>query len=113
MLRIAALRQRQLARARSATGAPRVLPVGEKRNAEESAAIRAQPADAHHLRFTQLRAMGRKVSDEFTVPLCRAHHRQIHGVGDEQLWWRPTTIDPLEAANALWKQSRNGLGAAT
>src|SRR5229473_1782944 len=27
------------------------------------------PADAHHLRFTQPRAMGRKVSDEFTVPL--------------------------------------------
>jgi hypothetical protein len=26
------------------------------------------PADAHHLRFTQPRAMGRKVSDEFTVP---------------------------------------------
>src|SRR3981081_943248 len=32
----------RLARARSATEAPRVLPVGEKRNAEESAAIRAQ-----------------------------------------------------------------------
>ncbi len=29
------------------------------------------PADAHHLRFTQPRALGRKVSDEFTVPLCR------------------------------------------
>ena len=33
------------------------------------------PADAHHLKFTQSRAMGRKVSDEFTVPLCRTHHR--------------------------------------
>ena len=29
------------------------------------------PADAHHLRFTQPRAMGRKVSDEFTVPLVQ------------------------------------------
>jgi hypothetical protein len=30
-----------------------------------------RPADAHHPRFTQHRALGRKVSDEFTVPLCR------------------------------------------
>jgi hypothetical protein len=30
-----------------------------------------RPADAHHLRFAQHRALGRKVSDEFTVPLCR------------------------------------------
>ena len=33
------------------------------------------PVDAHHLRFAQPRAMGLKVSDEFTVPLCRTHHR--------------------------------------
>ena len=45
------------------------------------------PADAHHLRFTQPRAMGRKVSDEFTVPLCRTHHRDNHRFGDEQAWW--------------------------
>jgi hypothetical protein len=29
-----------------------------------------RPADAHHLRFAQSPALGRKVSDEFTVPLC-------------------------------------------
>jgi hypothetical protein len=29
-----------------------------------------RPSDAHHLRFMQSRALGRKVSDEFTVPLC-------------------------------------------
>jgi hypothetical protein len=29
------------------------------------------------------RAMGRKVSDEFTVLLCRTHHRDIHRFGDE------------------------------
>jgi hypothetical protein len=50
--------------------------------------------------------MGRKVSDEFTVPLCRAHHRQIHNVGDERRWWHPTTIDPLDAALKLWRHSR-------
>jgi len=41
------------------------------------------PADAHHLRFTQPRTMGRKVSDEFSVPLCRTHHRDNHRFGDE------------------------------
>jgi hypothetical protein len=46
------------------------------------------PADAHHLRFSQPRTMGRKVSDEFTVPLCRTHHRDNHGSGDEVAWWR-------------------------
>ena len=33
------------------------------------------PSDPHHLRFAQPRALGVKVSDEFTVPLCRGHHR--------------------------------------
>src|SRR5271169_567908 len=37
-----------------------------------------RPSDAHHLRFTQPRALSRKVSDEFTVPLCRTHHREVH-----------------------------------
>ncbi len=44
-----------------------------------------QPSDPHHLRFAQSRAFGRKVSDEFTVPLCRAHHREIHRCGKESL----------------------------
>jgi hypothetical protein len=30
------------------------------------------PADAHHLRFAQSRALGRKVSDEFVVPSVAA-----------------------------------------
>ena len=64
------------------------------------------PSDAHHLRFAQPRALGRKVSDEFTVPLCRAHHRQIHSVGDERIWWRASTIDPMDVALKLWRRSR-------
>ena len=31
----------------------------------------------------QPRALGRKASDEFTVPLCRIHHRLVHRVGNE------------------------------
>ena len=61
-----------------------------------------RPADPHHLRFAQARAMGRKVSDEFTVPLCRGHHRDNHRWGDEAAWWAKRHIDAFAAARALW-----------
>jgi hypothetical protein len=64
------------------------------------------PADAHHLRFTQPRAMGRKVSDEFTVPLCRTHHRDNHSFGDEVAWWGRRAIDPLATSRMLWISTR-------
>jgi hypothetical protein len=64
-----------------------------------------RPSDPHHLRFAQSRALGRKVSDEFTVPLCRAHHREVHRCGDEGSWWRKTGIDPLAAARAFWLET--------
>jgi ERF superfamily len=64
------------------------------------------PADAHHLKFTQPRAMGRKVSDEFTVPLCRTHHRDIHRFGDEVAWWERRAIDPVATARMLWISTR-------
>jgi ERF superfamily protein len=60
------------------------------------------PADAHHLRFAQSPALGRKVSDEFTVPLCRGHHREVHRCGDEAAWWKRTGLDPSAAARVLW-----------
>ena len=60
------------------------------------------PSDPHHLRFAQHRALGRKVSDEFTVPLCRGHHREVHRCGDEAAWWQKVGIDPTVAARALW-----------
>jgi hypothetical protein len=64
------------------------------------------PSDPHHLRFAQSRALGRKVSDEFTVPLCRGHHREVHRCGDEAIWWRKVGIDPTVAARALWLGTR-------
>ncbi|MBZ0147332.1 MAG: hypothetical protein K8F62_07265 [Pseudorhodoplanes sp.] len=64
------------------------------------------PSDAHHLRYVQPRAMSRKVSDEFTVPLCRTHHRQLHQSGDEASWWNDLSVDPLPIAQELWQQSR-------
>jgi hypothetical protein len=61
-----------------------------------------RPADSHHLRFAQSPALGRKVSDEFIVPLCRGHHREVHRCGDETAWWQKTGIDPAAAARVLW-----------
>jgi ERF superfamily len=63
------------------------------------------PSDAHHLRFAQLPALGRKVSDEFTVPLCRGHHREVHRGGDEAGWWENAGVDPIVDARALWLQT--------
>jgi hypothetical protein len=64
------------------------------------------PVDAHHLRFAQPRAMGLKVSDEFTVPLCRTHHRDNHSSGDEVAWWERRAIDPLATSRMLWISTR-------
>jgi hypothetical protein len=61
-----------------------------------------KPSDPHHLRFAQAQALGRKASDEFTVPLCRGHHRELHRCGDEAAWWAKLGIDPLPAARVLW-----------
>ena len=65
-----------------------------------------QPSDPHHLRYAQPRALGRKASDEFTVPLCRTHHREVHRVVNEQAWWQAVDIDPLSVAQTLWNRTR-------
>jgi hypothetical protein len=65
-----------------------------------------RPCDAHHLRFAQPRALGRRVSDEFTVPLCRSHHRALHRHGDEAAWWQSNRIDAVAVAHELWKRTR-------
>jgi DNA recombination protein Rad52 len=64
-----------------------------------------QPSDPHHLRFAQPRAIGMKVSDEFTVPLCRGHHRQLRQAGNEKVWWQKLDIDALAIAKGLWEQN--------
>jgi ERF superfamily len=65
-----------------------------------------KPSDAHHIRFVQPRALGRKASDEFAVPLCRSHHRAVHRAGDEKTWWKQAGIDPIKVARKLWKSTR-------
>jgi hypothetical protein len=64
-----------------------------------------QPCNTHHLCFAQNRALGRKVSDEFTVPLCRGHHRELHRHGDEVGWWLELGLNPTSTARALWLET--------
>ena len=68
------------------------------------------PSDPHHLTFTQPRALGRRVSDEFIVPVCRVHHRELHRSGNEAAWWRKLNIDPIPIALRLWAQTRTDGG---
>jgi hypothetical protein len=63
-------------------------------------------SDPHHLRYLQPRALGRKASDEFAVPLCRSHHRAVHRASNEQAWWKAAGIDPVKVARQLWRQTR-------
>jgi ERF superfamily len=103
-------------RARSKTIDKSVLTLPEPRRVRDREHVRyvakqpclvcgRQPSDPHHLRFAQSRAMARKVSDEFTVPLCRGHHREVHRYGDEAAWWEKTGLDPTVAARALWLET--------
>ena len=49
--------------------------------------------------------MGRKVSDRFSVPICRLHHRELHQRGNERAWWQKQGINPLGAAAMLWART--------
>ncbi|SPP94174.1 ERF family protein [Bradyrhizobium vignae] len=84
-----------------------------KRSKAHLAFVREQPClvckqtpyDAHHVKFAQPRALGRKVSDEFTIPLCRKHHQELHQHGSEKAWWSDMKISPLPIARDLWLAS--------
>jgi len=66
---------------------------------------RASPCDAHHLKLAQPRSLGRKVSDEFTVPLCGKHHQELHRHGNEATWWANMQVAPIPIAKELWEMS--------
>jgi hypothetical protein len=70
------------------------------------------PSDPHHIKFAEQRAMGRKVSDRFTVPICRLHHRELHRRGNERAWWESQGIDPLPVAADLWAKTHAFASAA-
>ena len=41
---------------------------------------------AHHITIAEPKAMGMKVSDYYTVPLCYTHHHQLHMTGEAKFW---------------------------
>jgi hypothetical protein len=49
--------------------------------------------------------LGPKVSDRFTVLICRLHHREFHRCGSEHAWWRRYGIDALAIAATLWERT--------
>jgi hypothetical protein len=71
-----------------------------------------EPCDPHHLRFAQSRGLSLKVSDEFTVPLCRAHHRELHRTGKESDWWAKAGLEPISLARKLWLETHPLAGSA-
>jgi ERF superfamily len=70
------------------------------------------PCDPHHIKFAEQRALGRRVSDRFTVPICRLHHRELHRRGNERAWWEKQEIDPLPVAANLWAKTHEIAAAA-
>jgi hypothetical protein len=82
--------------AQTMTDASRSVPSRRGRSNSNSTAL--APAGA----AMQPRALGRKASDEFSVPLCRIHHRLVHRVGNEIAWWKEAGIDPIAVARKLW-----------
>lgn len=97
---------------RSSSVTPRTKPT-RRRNKAHLTFVASQPClvcqrtpcDAHHLKFAQPKALGRKVSDEFTVPLCREHHHDLHRHGNEPAWWANLNIAPLAIAREFWMTS--------
>lgn len=76
------------------------------RSAAYLKAIRGQPClycgapgEAHHLTFAEKRAMGLKNGDNWTVPVCRTHHMELHNSPmPERTWWALNGIDPIKWA---------------
>jgi hypothetical protein len=101
---------------RSKSGAMEVIVIGKpvrERDRDHLRFVAAQPclvcgrtpSDPHHIKFAEQRAMGRKVSDRFSVPICRLHHRELHRGGNERAWWEKHAIDPLSVAANLWAKT--------
>jgi len=67
------------------------------------------PSDPHHIKFAENWTVGRKVSDRFTVPVCRLHPHELHGRGNERLWWQHKGVEPLQVAKALWDKTHTSV----
>ena len=65
-------------------------------------------SQAAHLAFAQPRARGLKAGDQFTIPLCIAHHTshdQTAERGTQLAWWVRHGLNPIPEAARLWAES--------
>ena len=70
--------------------------------------------EAHHIREMLPRTMGKRVGDEWCVPLCSRHHRDLHKWGHAD-WWEWVHVDALQWCkdfNAAYTRSEANHGAA-
>lgn len=59
-------------------------------------------ADAHHLRILgHGRGLGVKNGDDYTIPLCRQHHDELHAFGDEKLFLDMHGLDPVKILDKI------------
>ena len=62
-------------------------------------------AEAHHLQRAQPRAMALKTGDQFCVPVCRAHHHELHNSKlGESVFWAVNGIDPIKWAMMTYEK---------
>ena len=64
-------------------------------------------SEAHHLLRGPVRGMGLKAGDDWTIPLCSAHHRGLHADGNEVRYLGDINGPALAAA--LWQASGDDL----
>lgn len=60
--------------------------------------------DAHHVTYAEPNAMGKKVGDNWVVPLCRSCHTMLHMKGDEKKYWEIVDRNPIQWAERFWKE---------
>ncbi len=56
----------------------------------------------HHLLRGVVRGMGMRAGDQWVVPLCPEHHRELHAGGNETEFFIRYGIDPQALAYALY-----------
>jgi hypothetical protein len=49
--------------------------------------------------------MGLKSGDQWIVPLCRIHHNEVEGFGNERAYWRWRKVNPVPLARQLWNET--------
>jgi hypothetical protein len=66
-----------------------------------------KPSDPHHLRYAQPKALGRKASDEFTVPLCRTTIAKFTASGARKPGGKRRELISSTSCANFWRETRH------